>query len=259
MDIRLYSDIHQELKSTLFEIGELPDEEDHILILSGDIITLKHLHQPHYQDYFKRLSERFKAILYVFGNHEYYGHKIGAKYTLKAVDALSHLDNLHILSRHTKSVVIDGVKFVGATLWTNARRGYMNKDISNDFKKISYHNGGDSFSRLNPSNWRQEFDADLAWISKETQENVPTVVVTHHAPILEAVDDSDPEGQYDVFYRSDLGSFIENKKHILLWTYGHIHSKNSHIVGKTLVKSNPIGYNDTIDSESINSVITLTL
>ena len=87
MDIRIYSDLHQEFEEkAIFTIAHLPDEKDQILILAGDIFRLKNI--SHYYDFFKDLSDRFHTVLYVFGNHEYYGYKMGKKYTKKAVKSL---------------------------------------------------------------------------------------------------------------------------------------------------------------------------
>ena len=56
-----------------------------------------------------------KPVLYVLGNHEFYGSSIdGAAAELKRLCAGTHV---HVLDND--EVVIDGVRFLGSTLWTD--------------------------------------------------------------------------------------------------------------------------------------------
>ena len=87
------------------------EDKDSILVLAGDIDNAKHLPAV-----LEAWSPEVRDVIFVFGNHDYYGSS-----WLKAVantkKATSHLKNVHILDQET--VVIDGVAFVGATLWTS--------------------------------------------------------------------------------------------------------------------------------------------
>lgn len=244
MKLRYYSDLHNELvdhPDGFFRPDVLPDEKDQVLVLAGDVIKLHHI--PKHLEFFESLGRRFKAVFYVFGNHEYYGGKMGEKYTQRAVESLSSVSNLHVLSRFTPSVYLDGMKFVGATLWTDPRRGYLSKYESNDLKRIKYHDKQrNSYHTFNPVAWRREFDADYAWLRAETREDTPTVVVTHHAPTMLSVDESDFNGSMAVYYKNDLKDFVESRPHVRAWVHGHIHTRNHYTVGSTLVTSNPVGY-----------------
>ena len=73
-NIRVYSDIHQEFhrERILFDVPIQDNDSESILVLAGDI------------DYLKfglllaeRMASRFKAVIYVPGNHEYYNSKHG--------------------------------------------------------------------------------------------------------------------------------------------------------------------------------------
>ena len=56
-----------------------------------------------------------KPVLYVLGNHEFYGSSIdGAAAELKRLCAGTHV---HVLD--DSEIVIDGVRFLGTTLWTD--------------------------------------------------------------------------------------------------------------------------------------------
>lgn len=250
MKLRYYSDIHNELlegKDEYFSPAIMPDEKDQVLVLAGDILKLHHI--PRHLGFFQSLGERFKAFFYVFGNHEYYGGKIGEKYTQRAVKALSVVDNLHVLSRFTPSVYLDGFKFVGATLWTNPRQGYLEKQKSNDLKKIKYHDSvKNSYHAFNPVAWRREFDADFAWIRSETRDDYPTIVITHHAPSLFSVDEYDYDGSSAIYYKTDLSDFIDSRPNIKVWVHGHIHNRNHYELKGTLITSNPVGYPNAQDN-----------
>ncbi len=56
-----------------------------------------------------------KPAIYVPGNHEFYGSSIGA--TLRDLRALSAGTNVRVLD--DDELVVDGVRFLGSTLWTD--------------------------------------------------------------------------------------------------------------------------------------------
>lgn len=255
MQLRIYSDLHQEFKEKKrFEIAVLPNEKEQILVLAGDIIKLKSI--VNYLDFFKNLNDRFKAVLYVFGNHEYYNFKIGKEYFKRIEKELSGFKKIHLLSRYTKPFKINGYKFVGATLWTNNDGIYMKKEMSNDFKKITYHYKG-QYSTFSPVFWRNEFHHDFKYLVENIKKNEKTIVITHHAPSIKNEDPDDLTGEYKVFYRNELDYYIKEYDNIKLWIHGHIHNKDDFIVGETRVFSNPIGYYDIIDESPEYSLIEL--
>jgi len=272
--IRVYSDLHQEhqKKSTYpakffenrFEISPFKNEQEQTLIIAGDLFYLKDMRdikQPQYIDYVSELASRFKAVVYVFGNHEFYMSKLGKAYVLKAAEALSHIPNLHILSRHTPSVVIDGVKFVGATLWTdlsyNPSLYHSDRYSSNDFKYITYNESPTRFMKFRPNHWLKEHVADLKWIKQEVANaEHPVVVVSHHAPTSISKDPvDDPEDLYAQFYRSNQDTYIEENPQIAMWIHGHIHYPYDYMMGKTRIFSNPMDYDIHIDSTPERSYI----
>lgn len=243
--IRAYSDIHQELRSdnNLFNISVLNNEKQQILILAGDIDQLKNYSNSIRMEWFKNLCERFSHVLYVFGNHEYYRGKIGSLYNEKNRKLFEDIKNLHILSRHTESVVIDGVKFVGASLWTPLKNvGFLDHNLVNDVKSIKSVTGR-GYTKFGTDTWKEENKLDLEWIRKEVNsKNNKVVVVTHHAPII-TDDPRDKAGKYIHHNCNELNHFIEEHDNIKLWIHGHVHqeSNKSRIIGKTKIFSNTIG------------------
>ncbi len=63
-----------------------------------------------------------KPVIYVAGNHEFYGHDRHGELADGRSEAARH-PNIHLLERD--SVVIDGVAFLGCTLWTDYKYAGM--------------------------------------------------------------------------------------------------------------------------------------
>lgn len=244
LPLRIYSDIHQELREDkeLFNIEKLDNEKEQILILAGDIDQIKNFKNNEGRKlWLKNLSERFYAVLYVFGNHEYYRGKIGNSYEEKNREIFKDIENLHILSRSTPTVIIDNVKFIGASLWTPLKdAGFLDHNVINDVKSIKSVNKG-GYRKFGKESWREEHNLDLEWITKELND-MKTVIISHHAPIL-TNDPRDKEGKYLHHNCCELEDLIKSNNQIKLWIHGHVHQKDvlKREVGETIVFSNTIG------------------
>lgn len=256
--LRVYSDLHQEFKTDhYFKITPCGNEKEQVLAIVGDYFH----HAFHnrdgvdiFQKDFEDYSQRFKAVVLVLGNHDFYGKKskLGKDYILRFSDFLSQFPNVHLLTRHTPSVEIDGQVFIGATLWTNflykpvesITHGFYTSK-SNDFLNITYvHANGKGFSNFQPRHWLSEFISDFNWIKSQVEKNKEkeVVILTHFAPSLQCVDQDDKQGEYAEYYKSDLDKFILNNPHIKTWLFGHIHFQNNLMIGNTHLFSNPVGY-----------------
>lgn len=143
LKIRLYSDIHNEhrvLRTTgeceVFEIPEMPDDAETVLVLAGDVDN----NINRLCDYLVAQSKRFRFVLHVPGNHEFYD------YSMDVVE--SRLENLRIsysniwsfLSEDTLPVFIDDVAFVGNTLWTDlcGGDGFVHRDVERGMNDFGY-------------------------------------------------------------------------------------------------------------------------
>lgn len=150
MKIAICSDLHLE-----FGDIDLKNEENaDVLVLAGDILVANDLRAPdrhgilegtrsnRYQDFFQRVSDEFRHVVYVAGNHESYNGDIAKTYTILKYN-LMHLDNVHILDK--ECIKIDDVTFIGGTLWTNMNKEdsltlYHVKSMMNDFQIIKNSN-----------------------------------------------------------------------------------------------------------------------
>ncbi len=186
-----------------------------------------------------------RPIVFVPGNHEFYrGNLAGRLAEGKAACAGTRI---HLLDRGT--VVLDGVRFVGATLWTDyAFFGEVAADMAACGRILNDHR----FIEVGPPDARRRFmpeDAaalhagDRAFI--EATLAVPfagaTVVVTHHAPHRGSVADRFARDPITAGFVSDLSAVMEGGRPAL-WIHGHVHDKFDYGVGATRVLANPKGY-----------------
>lgn len=246
MKIRLASDIHLEffkhnkLKSNLFNkiIPVMDSDKETVLVLAGDIhVGVKAL------GFVTEMCERFKAVIYVPGNHEYYRHNIN-----EVDDELSKWDipNFHFLNPGTAS--IDGVKFVGATVWTDMRNGdpMVTSEAQfsmNDFRQIYFYDDHERYKNFVPSHWLNLNRMHMDFFKNNISENC--VVVSHHAPSMRSVAQKfkNRDTLLNHAYASNLDKFIFKSKP-KLWLHGHVHNNNDYHIGDSRIVSNPYGYHN---------------
>lgn len=261
MKVALISDVHLEFGDCVFENTDNAD----VLILGGDIMLSQELHDfkdpvndlhlkmlsnkaqtvMRYRAFLKKCSDMFKHVIYIAGNHEFYHGKwpIGIDYLREEV---SNYPNITFLENETKE--IDGVSFVGSTLWTDMNKGdphtlYAIGEMMNDFRITRNSNKG--YSKLRPDDVLVHHRNSVNYI-KQVVESDPTknyVVVGHHAPCKLSVkpryaDDALMNGGYS----SDLSEFILSHPQIKVWTHGHTHDRFDYNVGSTRIICNPRGY-----------------
>jgi Icc-related predicted phosphoesterase len=270
MKIQLVSDLHLEFAD--INIQNLNGAD--VLILSGDICVAQDLHDhiaadfnPYsqgaladlgrkqqrvqiFRDFFKRVSFQFPNVIYVMGNHEHYHGKFdrSRQYFLDEFSKLG-ITNIHLLENDTKE--IDGVHFVGGTLWTDMNKGdpltvHAMETMMNDFKLIRI--AKENFRKFLPSQAIREHIKTKQYI-KTVLEGLPedarVVVVGHHAPSHMSIAE---QYKHDTImnggYASDLSEFILDRAKIKVWTHGHMHQCFDYKIGDTRVLCNPRGYHD---------------
>ncbi len=265
MKIQLVSDLHLE-----FEDVNIKNESGaDVLILSGDILVADDLrNQPadlsladipdegfgrarralRYRDFFLRVSFQFPHVIYVMGNHEHYHGKFDKSAgIIRETIGYLNIHNIHLLDRDIKE--IDGVHFVGGTMWTDCNKGdpmtqYHLEHCMTDFRVIRI--AGENFKKFLPMRTVMEFTKTRDYF-KTVIENLPKdakiVVCSHHAPSHLSIheiykNDTLMNGGYS----SDLSEFILDHPQIKLWTHGHMHNNFDYMIGDTRVVCNPKGY-----------------
>lgn len=231
MKLQIVSDLHLE-----FDPGwRLPATDADVLILAGDI-------HPglHGMTSFSRVG---RPVIYVPGNHEFYGEHLDG--LSAAMRLYSNTARIHVLNNN--ELVLDGVRFLGTTLWTDFRlfgtdrleEALLAADGQmNDY--ISIRNGS---GFITPQHTLQLHLSAVEWLEKKlaTPFHGPTVVITHHAP--------HPASQHPKYAGHILNSaFVSDLTRLMgkaeLWIHGHIHWSLDYEVNGTRILCNPKGYRD---------------
>jgi predicted phosphodiesterase len=239
MKLLVVSDLHLE-----FGDIDLGNPGVDVLVLSGDIQAKKLQ-----QDFFKRVSDNFPHVVYVPGNHEYYDSEFFSTNT-RLRKFCQEFPNVHYLPEGPK--VIDGVQFVGDTIWADANgndeetkrqlRGLMNDfQIIRIEKSIEEEFNQRAFTPDDMVSFHRAQVEEIRTVLSESA--LPTVVVGHHAPSKAS---THPRYAKDIHmnggYSSDLTKVILDNPQIKLWTHGHTHESFDYMVGGTRIVCNPRGY-----------------
>lgn len=245
MKIQILSDTHNECHDKPFEPARTDAD---VVVLAGDIGRSDHS--------FKWAAEHFKGkrIVMVAGNHDAWGaewHSLIARMrTMAGRYGIDFLENDH--------VVIDGVKFIGASLFTDMKlfghRAYSDslvqaQYVMPDFQRIRLANPKARLKFL-AGLMRPEDSVELHKQSREYIEarlaekfDGPVVVVTHHAPCTQSVEKKFENDPLSPCFVSNLDQMIGDNP-IALWVHGHTHTAFDYSISGTRVICNAVGYRD---------------
>ena len=228
---RYFSDLH----------GHLPDfkrdtDKDEVCIIAGDLtefggkgVKLKEM--------LTDLCERFKEVIFVPGNHEYYGTHIG---TLEKKMRLFGLGNFTLL-QDAEYIDRDDVRIIGATLWSDTSSiEYQAKMDMNDYKYIRIGSKEEPWlHKLSPSH-TTGIHRNQVHLIKEALTKAPgkCIVITHHAPSDKSIDRRYEGSPLNPAYSTELTL----GKWPAYWVHGHIHRAKSYEHHGCTVLCNPMGY-----------------
>ena len=188
-----------------------------------------------------------RPVIYIPGNHEFYGSSLSA--TLAQLRSLAAGTDVHVLDRQV--LVLDGVRFLGATLWSDfklagegparARAMIEAARLMLDFSRIeSTENPGTKFTPLEST---RVFHRHLEWLTEKLAEpfDGATVVITHHAPSPRSIHPRFVGSPLNGGFVSDLEPLMGGQRAVL-WVHGHTHDSFDYTVRGTRVLCNPRGY-----------------
>ena len=262
MRVSVMSDLHLDFADLTLPGGD-------VLILSGDICEAKRMkpdmYNPNlvllehertdqrpdrYNLIFEEECAKYRKVFMVMGNHEHYGFQYHKTY--------NHIKqqlpaNVHLLE--DECYELDGVLFIGATLWTDMNKGdeltlFHMKSMMNDYRQITMFNEAKNvYHRLQPERTMADHYRSRDYIktileeNRATGKNLPVVVMTHHAPSKASIK---PRYLNDTImnggYSSDLSELILDNPEIRVWTHGHTHDNFDYMIGETRIICNPRGY-----------------
>jgi len=234
LKIQLASDLHLEMLEKKFPGARIVDpvEGADVLVLAGDI-----------QEATKAVEvfgEWPVPVLYVAGNHEFYGHwweqtRVDIRPAC-AGTSITYLDN--------DAVELGGVRFLGCTLWTDFQlRGFTRQQWMhevgqglNDYWRIATQEGV-----LRPDQTLEDHERSRRWLEQELAKPFAgeTVVITHHGPHPLSVHPRYLGNPTNAGFVSDLTPLLFKTN---LWLHGHVHDSFDYEVGGCRVVANPAGY-----------------
>lgn len=237
MRISILSDLHLEFGG--FEPVETSAD---VTVLAGDIWTrdrgvtwaAKHF--------------RPERTICLAGNHEFYMESL--EDVLEACDDVAARAGVHFLEN--RSVVIDGVRFVGSTLWTDfsldgadlqpAAMDVAQRSIS-DFQLIFRAGEAGKLRTFEPRDATELHREARKFLQNELASDFsgPTVVVSHFLPHRRSIAPKYEKSLLNPYFCNDLSDLID-KAQPALWIHGHAHESCDYRVGTTRVVSNPRGY-----------------
>jgi predicted phosphodiesterase len=236
MRLHVLSDLHLERG-----IGDVPAPDADVVVLAGDISTGTRGVE------WARAWAGDRPVIYVAGNHEFYGHAMPA--LIAELRAAAAGSSVHVLERD--ELVIEGVRFLGCTLWSDFEfAGADQRALSMRVceRAVSdYHviRNGSADRVLTAQDTRELHLASRRWLAERLgyAHAGPTVVITHHSPYISWRPPQEVLRLIAGAFVSDLSELMDGES-ARLWIYGHTHRSADLEVSGTRVLSNPCGYPD---------------
>ena len=230
MKIHILSDLHTE-----FSDFDPPETDADVVVLAGDI----GVGEGGIEWAARQYPEA--PVVYVPGNHEFYGRDV------RDMDRLfdAATANIHVLN--DRAHVLDGVRFLGSTLWTDFKlygegEAWFSRRRASALIKdfVSIKNGERMFT---PEDSVALHETSKAWLVTELQKKFdgPTIVVTHHLPAALSIDSRYENDVLNPAFASRLEHVIEQYQPDL-WIHGHTHVACDYAIFGTRVVCNPRGY-----------------
>ncbi len=196
-----------------------------------------------------------KPVLYVLGNHEFYGGSLDG--TVREFRRLAAGTPVRLLD--CEEAVLDGVRFLGCTLWSDfrllgngpARDAAVSMAVTQvyDFSRIRVEEAQDRL--FTPDHSEALFDRHAAWLESRlaVPHDGPTVVITHHGPTPLSISPRYPDSPLNPCFVSDASRLMDGAR-ASLWIHGHLHDSFDYELNGTRVLCNPRGY--VIDDKAEN-------
>lgn len=235
MTVQYISDLHLEFPENKAFLNKNPIHAyGDILILAGDVVPF--IVMEEHNDFWDYISNNFKHIYWVPGNHEYYYSDI-SKHSGSIYKKLR--DNLFLVNN--VAVMHNDIKFIFSTLWTDIsdNNQFIIQYRMSDFKVI--RNGDIIFT---PENYNHLHQECLKFLTDELakQDAKKTVVVTHHVPTYLNYPEKYKGDILNEAFAVELNNLIR-ESNIDYWIFGHHHKNNCDFkIGKTRLLSSQLGY-----------------
>jgi predicted phosphodiesterase len=260
MRIQLFSDLHLERYPHF--VPHIREDTD-VVVLAGDIGSYQSGSRLLDEDFgLGRFSPRRPGagrarVLYIPGNHEFDGLEFDEAYArLRATCA-----GLGIEWLDRETLVVDGVRFIGTTLWSDFDAlAVQEQDLSKQlqrrekaFRAANYYLSKNTTLK----NGEKVLAEGIRAMSLDCQEwlrgalaapfDGATVAVTHFAPSLQSADPRYGLTPGTAGFCNALDALLPQAA---VWIHGHLHCMNDYVVSgieagrpwSCRVVANPLGY-----------------
>lgn len=236
MKLKIISDLHVEFGEPR-HLNTLGYSGEDVLVCAGDVSN-RGMESLYW------LRDKFSntRIVFVPGNHEYYS---GEPISESNIDMLGYGKSLGIDVLINDSVEIDGIEFIGSTLWSNfddqsgdSQCHRWTERYVNDFRMINVNDT----QRLSAFHVQHKlFSAAYSFLhAKLHSDNQDQIVVTHFAPSRGSIAPQFRGDPITPYFVNDLDELVTKKP--LIWIHGHTHTAFDYNVGESRVICNPSGY-----------------
>ena len=232
------------------------EDKDTVLLLAGDIHTGMKA-----QPWIELMTKQFKHVVYILGNHEFYGNE-----WYKVKDYWANVDIPNFTFLDDDVLYLDGVRIIGGTLWTGIRDQtddygftvWNGKMRMTDYHatKINHKRTG-QYRKLNPQDTVNAHGDTLDYIKAVLGQKYDgkTIVMTHHLPHNDCVQPQWKGSELNAFFVTDLDYVIDNFD-IDVWVHGHTHDNVDINVHGTRIVCNPMGYHGVQLNKDFNEDLT---
>lgn len=245
MRIQYASDLHLEFNRSDIVLEPVAP----VLVLAGDIGDPT---SAQYRAFLADCARRWEHVVVVAGNHEFYNRKgrhlwrfglytpdtVAVRLAACRWAAMEAGANVHFLER--ESVVIDGVRFLGCTLWSDVSGAeeIVGRRMS-DYAMIARAEG----EPLEPADVLTWHQRDRAWLEAEIagEGSAPIVVVTHHLPTYALIAEQFAGSPLNAGFASHLDNALVRPP-VRAWICGHSHQAGRVDVNGVTCVLNPVGY-----------------
>jgi predicted phosphodiesterase len=227
MRLQIMSDLHLEMHADRGRelIRGLDPTGVDVLVLAGDITMARYYEDL--ESVFKALVKKYRHILYIPGNHEYYKSS-PSQVTRNLAKLMKALPEVVI--PQNGAAVIAGQRFVAGTMWFRLDpTAEQSKRLMHDFSLIQ---------DFEP--WVYEQNAAFEQVVANRLKG-SDVVVSHHMPAPGSVPERFARSAMNAFFVCDMTSYISERQP-KVWIHGHSHDRCDYLLGRTRVVANPLGY-----------------
>ena len=197
------------------------------LVLAGDIGDPDH---ASLYTAIKIACSKYKRVIYIPGNHEFYNRVPGSKKTPASVlEWFRKLEeqfiNFHFFYRRTE--VYDGIRIIGVTAWSTAPTGTL-------------------WANMISKEGKKDIEFLEQTISRSTE---PVLVITHYPSTMRVLQDSFKGKITEYNYAQNLEYMYRYP--VNTWIFGHVHQNHDFTMsysssmggaGKVRIICNPYGY-----------------